>query len=63
MKTHAGWGAFENRQLANGTLKPLHNSRMKLTATLAAQRILRPRCLRRLPAAYASVIGAEKGSF
>jgi hypothetical protein len=33
----------------------LHNSRMKLTVCLAAQRALRPRCLRRLPAPYASV--------
>ncbi len=31
------------------------NSRMKLTVSLAAQSVLRPLCLRRLPAAYANV--------
>ncbi len=33
----------------------LHNPRMKLMVSLAAQSVLRPLCLRRLPTAYANV--------
>ncbi len=40
----------------------LHNSRMKLTVSLAPQSVLRPLCLRRLPAAYASVSSTGIGS-
>ena len=52
-------GTRSNRLLV-AIVRPAHrreisNSRMKLTVSLAAQRVLRSRCLRRLPAAYASV--------
>ena len=44
--------------------KARFNSRMKLTVSLAAQSALRPLCLRRLPAAYASVkrIGEQQSN-
>src|SRR3954453_9956357 len=39
-----------------------HNSRMKLMVSLAAQSVLLPLCLRRLPTAYANVRLAERGA-
>ena len=41
------------------TMTAQPNSRMKLTVSLAAQRVRRPRCLHRLPAAYANVRQTE----